>query len=133
MQKLIRISRFATSFQVDGKLFILCIFDCPAKFLPFQVAMMSRITLNLKKQASQAAEVTQLGSVATSRSVVFRRPAAELATVNDPSYYEEHGKGAFLEIGGPDAKSLPAVPVDTFGNPWGKPKLGPEVRSHLPV
>jgi hypothetical protein len=97
------------------------------------VAMMSRITLNLKKQASQAAEVTQLGSVATSRSVVFRRPAAELATVNDPSYYEEHGKGAFLEIGGPDAKSLPAVPVDTFGNPWGKPKLGPEVRSHLPV
>jgi len=95
--------------------------------------MMSRITLNLKKQASQAADVTQAGSVATGRSVVFRRPADEFATVNDPSYYDDSGKGAFLEIEGPNAKSLSAVPVDSFGNPWGKPKLGPEVRSHLPV
>jgi hypothetical protein len=102
------------------------------------VAMMSRITLNLKKQAAKQAEATQLGSIATDRSMLFRRPGDR-----SQPYYVSQSKevssmgqvdsmGQIYEIG--DAKSL-AVPADEYGNPWGKPKLDsdPTLRSHLPL
>lgn len=97
------------------------------------VAMMSRITLNLKKQAAANAELTQLGSVTTGRSLIFRR-GGEVSQPYYASGKDESQVTTLYEIGGPGTKSIP-VPADEFGNAWGKPRLNddPTLRSHLPV
>jgi hypothetical protein len=73
---------------------------------------MSRITLNLKKQAARQAEAAQLASIATSGNMSFRRPGE-----GSQSY------GAFSSGVFSTESKASAVPVDTYGNPWGRPKV----------